>query len=318
LLARVAENVYWLSRYLERAVNTVRLINVHSNMLMDLPAIDDHDGWIPLIAINGLDEEFAKAHARANEQSVNHFLLADKENGSSLLNAFLAIGNNLRSCRDIIPKNSYEALNSLCRSVIENVADSHQLPAQRHTFLRSIEDRLLAIDASLNNGMCHDLGYVIMRIGCYLERADMTSRIIDVQSTRLSEANPTTEILAIQAQRWVSVLRSVSAHQMYRQHVRRPVNGPDTLAFLLTNNRLPRSYNFCLEHLDGCLIKLDNNEMAREAIAQLQRQLGEANLRDLANDPTNLHEFLDELQLGMLKVGAAISTTYFTLAQEPA
>ena len=202
-------------------------------MLMDLPAIDDHDGWIPLIAINGLEEEFAEKHPRANEETVTHFLLADKKNGTSLLNAFLAIGNNLRSCRDVMPKNTYEALNSLCRTVVKNVDDNYKQPAQRHAFLGAIEDRLLAIDASLNNGMCHDLGYVIMRIGCYLERADMTSRIVDVQSTRLSEANPPTEILAIQAQRWVSVLRSLSAHQMYRQHVRRPVMGPIHSPFCL-------------------------------------------------------------------------------------
>jgi len=287
-------------------------------MLMDLPSIDDHDGWIPLIAINGLDKEFAEAHTRADEQSVNHFLLADKENDSSLLNAFRAIGNNLRSCRDRMPKNTYEAINSLCRMVIEDIEEKHQHPAQRHTFLHTIEDRLMAIDASLNSGMCHDLGYLVMRIGCYLERADMTSRIIDVQSTRLSESNPATEIMAIQAQRWVSVLRSLSAHQMYRQHVRRPVNGPDTLAFLLTNKQLPRSYNFCLEHLDNCLKKLDNNQLARKAITDLQHHLGNANLRDLAGDPAKLHTFLDELQLGMLSVSAAISSTYFTPAQEPA
>lgn len=318
MLARVAENVYWLSRYLERAVNTVRLINVHSNMVMDLPTLDDHDGWIPLIAINGQDEEFAKAHPLANEQSVTHFLLADKKNSTSLLNAFLAISNNLRSCRDVMPKNTYEAINSLCRTVVNDIEKNLTLPARRHAFLRATEDQLLAIDASLNNGMCHDLGYVIMRIGCYLERADMTSRIIDVQSTRLSQANSPTEIMAIQAQRWVSVLRSLSAHQMYRQHVKRPVSGPDALAFLLTNKQLPRSYNFCLEHLDGCLRKLKNNDKVRHAITQLQRQLDNANLRDLASDPIELHTFLDGLQLGMLDVSAALSSTYFTPAQEPA
>ncbi|MFK7853439.1 MAG: alpha-E domain-containing protein [Granulosicoccus sp.] len=318
MLARVAENVYWLSRYLERAVNTVRIVNVHSNLLMDLPAIDDHDGWIPLIAINGLDEEFTATHSRANEQTVCHFLLADKENTSSLLSAFMAISNNLRSCRDVMPKDSYEAINGLCRFVIENIDSNHRQPALRQSFLRTIENRLLSIDASLNNGMCHNLGYVIMRIGCYLERADMTSRIIDVQSTRLSLNSSTSEIMAIQAQRWVSVLRSLSAHQMYRQHIRRPVNGPDTLAFLLTNKQLPRSYNFCLEHLDGCLAKMKNNTEPRNAITTLQHQLEQADLPNLARNPIELHNFLDELQLGMLNVGAAITATYFTPAQESA
>lgn len=316
MLARVAENLYWLSRYLERAENTVRVINTHSNLLMDLPNVDDHEGWIPLISINGLDEEFAEQHPQAGEQSVNHFLLAEKDNSSSLLNAFINIRTNLRSCRDIVPKVSYEAINSLCRFVINNIEDSHSLPARRQGFLRTVEERLQAIAGGMNSNMCHDLGYLIMRMGCYLERADMTSRIIDVQSTRLSAANTAPEIMAIQAQRWVSVLRSVAAHQMYRQHVRRPVNGTDTLLFLLSDKHLPRSYTFCLEHLDTCVQALENPERTQAAIRELSAQIEAAQFKQLARDPEALHEFLDNLQLGMLHVSAAISATYFPPVQD--
>lgn len=316
MLARVAENLYWLSRYLERAENTVRLINTHSNLLMDLPTVNDHEGWIPLISINGLDEEFAASHSAATELTVNHFLLADKDNPSSLLNAFIAIQINLRSCRDIVPKVSYEAINSLCRFVINNTQDSYSLPRTRQSFLSAVEGRLLAIAGSMNSNMCHDLGYLVMRMGCYLERADMTSRIIDVQSTRLSAANSTPEIMAIQAQRWVSVLRSVAAHQMYRQHIRRPVNGPDTLAFLLTNKHLPRSYTFCLEHLGDCVESLSNPDSIKSAIQSLSEQLHSADFTELARNPIELHDFLDNLQLGMLAVSAAISATYFPPVQD--
>lgn len=316
MLARVAENLYWLSRYLERAENTVRVINTHSNLLMDLPAIDDHDGWIPLISINGQDEEFSELHPRACEQTVNHFLLADTENHGSLINAFINIQANLRSCRDIVPKVSYEAINSLCRYVIKNIDQALPQPAKRQTFLRSVEERLQAIAGGMNSNMCHDLGYLLMRMGCYLERADMTSRIIDVQSTRLSAANTAPELLAIQAQRWVSVLRSVAAHQMYRQHVRRPVNGPDTLDFLLLNKHLPRSYTFCLEHLDTCVQGLRNPEKIQAAIGSLKNDIEAAELSTLARDPETLHEFLDNLQLGMLNVSAAISATYFPPVQD--
>jgi uncharacterized alpha-E superfamily protein len=139
----------------------------------------------------------------------------------------------------------------------------------------------------------------------------MTSRIIDVQSTRLSATDPTGEIMAIQAQRWVSVLRSLAAHQMYRQTVRRTVNGADTLRFLLNDRHLPRSYLFCLNHLDECLQNMSDNEQPRAAVAALTEQLGVAELHVLAHDPAQLHEYLDDLQLGMLNVGAAISATYF-------
>jgi len=311
MLARVAENIYWLSRYLERAENTVRLINVHSNLLMDLPAINDHQGWMPLISINGLDVEFAEQGLSASESSVNQFLLADRENSSSLVNAFIAIQVNLRSCRDIVPKISYESINSLCRFVIRQVDNALSHPAQRLAFLRSVEERLQAISGSLNSNMSHDLGYIIMRTGCYLERADMTSRIIDVQSTRLSPRDTSREIMALEGQRWVSVLRTLAAHQMYRQSVRRPVNGTDTLVFLLTDRHLPRSYAFCLDHLDECLQRLNDHDKPRQAVTQLRQQLVSADYPQLARDPDRLHIFLYNLQLGMLKVSAAISAAYF-------
>lgn len=320
MLARVAENIYWLSRYLERAENTVRLMHVHSNLLMDLPGLDDHQSWIPLISINGLDEEFASVHVSATETSVNHYLLADKENPSSLINDFNAIQANLRSCRDILPKISYESINSLCRLVSREVESIYAQPSSRLLFLRDVEDRLQSISGSLNSNMSHDLGYRIMRMGCYLERADMTSRVIDVQSTRLSTSNTSDELMAIQNQRWVAVLRTLVAHQMYRQQLRRPVNGTDTLAYLLSDERLPRSYQFCLDHLDDSFRKVGGSEAPRQAISALQKKLDAAVYPVLANDPDKLHEFLDDLQLGMLDVSAALSDTYFksqdTLAGE--
>ncbi len=311
MLARVAENIYWLSRYIERAENTVRLIKVHSNLLMDMPGLDEHQSWMPLISINGQDEEFAELHPEASESSVNAFLLVDKENSTSLINAFLAIQINLRSCRDILPKNSYESINGLCRLVLRQIENAHGQTSLRMKFLNTVEQRLQAISGSLNNNMSHGPAYRFMHLGGYLERADMTSRIIDVQSTRLTATTATGEIMAIQEQRWVSVLRTLAADQMYRQHVRRPVNGKDALEFLLTDKHLPRSYAFCLNHLDESMRTIGVDDKPREAIGVLKHQLSLADFNLLAGDPVALHEFLDNLQLGMLSVSAAISTAYF-------
>lgn len=311
MLARVAENIYWLSRYFERAESTVRMINAHSNLLMDLPSVDDHDGWMPLISINGQDEEFLDKFGRASEHTVINYLVADKSNPGSLINAFLAIQGNLRSCRDIVPKNVYEDINSLCRRVFEISDNIVSKPSRRHEFLRGVEGRLQAIANGLNCNMYHDLGYLIMRMACYVERADMTSRIIDVQSTRLTAKNDSNELMAIEAQRWVSVLRTLCANQMYRQHVRRPVNGPDTLAFLLTNTRLPRSYTFCLQHLAQSVKALNQSDNIVKAIDVQQNKLDSACFISLSKDPVALHNFLDDLQLGMLSVSAEIYNTYF-------
>jgi len=316
VLARVAETIYWLSRYLERAESTVRLVDVHSRMLLDFPEIEDHAGWMPLININSLDKEFTEKHGLASEENVCEFLLADRDNPASLANAFIAIQNNLRSCRDIVPRSSYEAINGACRFVSDHIDTIAGRPSQRNAFLGSVQTRLLAISGDLSSNMSHDIPFRFMRMGCNIERADMTSRIIDVQSSRLASTGTDIETMALQQQRWVAVLRTLSATQMYRQHVRRPINGLDTLGFLLHNNTLPRSYSFCIEDLNNALNLFNRHEVPRAAIDSLRTRLMSPDLASLAQQPMQLHQFIDSLQIGMQKVANAIAETYFLPPQD--
>ena len=316
MLARVAENIYWLSRYLERAENTVRLVETHSSMLLDLADQNEHSDWIPLVRINALDEEFAKRHTHASEVAVCDFLLADSENSGSLTNCFVAIHNNLRSCRDILPRSSYEAINSTCRLVKGTVLNTATTATSRNAYLSSIRTRLLAISADLDSNMCHDIAFRFMSMGRGIERADMTSRIIDVQSSRLAFYINDDENEALLQQRWVFVLRTLSALQMYRQNVRRPINGPDTLTFLLLNSKLPRSYLYCLEHLDECLTELSNHDAPRKAVETLRQRLNDQDLAMLAEQPMQLHGFIDTLQQGMQDIAVAIAETYFLPPQD--
>lgn len=316
MLARVAETIYWLSRYLERAENTVRLVDVHSRTLLDLPGVDDHAGWIPLISIHSLDKEFAEKHGQANEQNVCDFLLADKDNPSSLSNAFVAIHNNLRSCRDIVPRSSYEAINGACRFVRSQVDNISGQPNQRNAFLSSVQTRLLAISGNLSSNMSHDIAYRFMQMGCNIERADMTSRVIDVQSSRLISIGSDAETMALQQQRWVYVLRTLSATQMYRQHIRRPINGHDTLQYLLHDRHLPRSYLSCIERLNSALSMFNRHEKPRAAIDTLQKLLRSAELDEMAQQPAQLHKLIDALQLSMQDVANVIADTYFLPLQE--
>ncbi|MFK8079868.1 MAG: alpha-E domain-containing protein [Granulosicoccus sp.] len=316
MLARVAENIYWLARYLERAENTVRLIDVHSRMLLDHADIEDHAGWIPVITINALDNEFAKKYDKASESSVCSFILADEDNPGSLSNAFIAIQNNLRSCRDIVPRSSYEAINGTCRFVRQQIESATVNTNQRNAFLGSVQSRLLAISGDINSTMSHDDGYRFMRMGSQLERADMTSRIIDVQSRTRSLTPANVDNMALRQQSWVAVLRSLSAMQMYRQHVRRPVSGHDTLRFLLLDDKLPRAYTFCINHLDNTLSVFNQHEKPRAAITTLRQQLNSADLEELSQQPLQLHQHIDTLQMGLQNVATAIAETYFLPPQD--
>lgn len=316
MLARVAENVYWLGRYLERAENTLRLLDVHSRIILDLPDIEEHAGWMPIIKINSLEKSFSKKHSQASESNVCEFLLADSENPGSLLSFFNAIHFNLRTCRDIIPRSTYREINSAYRFMHEQVHVTTGTPHKRSTFMRAVQRRLLAISGELNSNMLHDIAHGFMRLGCLIERADMTSRIIDVQSSIIIATDNDDENIALQEQRWVAVLRSLSAMQMYRQHIRRPISGEDTLRFLLLNDKLPRAYLYCVDHLEKTLSPLANTDEALAATHQLRQLLESANYTELALQPMQLHYFVDVLQLSMQKVADAISNTYFLPPQD--
>ena len=310
MLARVAENVFWLSRYLERAESTARLINVHDRLLMDLPDVDRRAGWQSLVSIAGLDSTFSDRDEDASEMSVTRFLLVEKDNPGSLLNAANAIHYNLRSSRDVLPQVLYERVNDLCLGIRRGLGGCGAA-STRQRFLGDVEQKLLAIAGCMQGSLSHDVGYLLIRMGCFLERADMTSRILDVRAATLPLRPVADHFEPFDEREWMSVLRSVSAFQMYRLHVRRPINGPDVLRFLLLDDRLPRAYRFCLDHLGRCLEQLDNNREPLDALGRLQRRLLEPDTALLARDSSALHDFIDELQTGLAEVADAISGTYF-------
>jgi len=314
MLARVAENVFWLSRYLERMEITARLMNVYGRTLMDMPHVQPHEGWMPLITISGLDKPYLKHFGQANETDVTRFLIADTRNPSSLLNAAMAVKDNLRGSRDVFPRKMYEKITALVQYT-KSATDAGVTIKNRNTFLDTLESQLLAISGAVHGSLRHDQTYTFMRMACYLERADMTSRVLDVPSSAAVSATPTISPLAndiaLEHRLWTGALNSVSAMQMYRRHVRQPVNAEGCLNFLLNDKHLPGACRFCLVHLDECLEYLHHSSHARAAVDQLLLTLTHADVAQLAADADARHQFLDELQLGLLVIGKTIAKTYF-------
>ena len=114
MLARVACNLFWLNRYLQRVENTSRLIRIHANLLMDLPSANPAVSWLPLVSITGSDKEFNDLATTSDETSICNFLISDLKNPSSLASNLNIINANLRSTRDCMSTELYEAIKSLC------------------------------------------------------------------------------------------------------------------------------------------------------------------------------------------------------------
>ncbi len=311
LLARSAENLYWLARYLERAENVARLVSTHGQLLMDLPPDSSSNGWRSLVAISGDDELFDSLHDEADETNVTHFMIAEKRNPGSLVSIASAVRANLRSVRDTLPTSLYESTNELVRRMEQDAASAGNA-TRRQAYLHAVEQMLLAIAGTAEGSLSRDRAWLFLRIGCHIERADMTSRILDVRSGSLMPAGAAPGGRAGLAEReWVSVLRSLIAFRMYRLHVNRPVRGTHVLEYLLNDPDLPRAYRYCLDRIDTALHRLGAPEAPQTALDALRARMDAADLGALAIDRAGLHAFIDELQIGLSDVSAAIGKQFF-------
>ena len=229
MLSRVASNVYWLGRYLERAENTARIMNVNSNLLLDLPK-SIRLGWEPILDIITTSELFYETYKQADEASVARFIIADKNNPGSILNSLHFARENARTIREIIPREAWEQINSMYLLAKESQANSLNR-RHRYAYLNKIILMNQSITGILAGTMNHDEGYDFLRLGRNLERADMTTRIIDVRSASLLPDVEDRQAPFENIQ-WMSVLKSLTGYQMYRREMRLRIKRQDVLQFL--------------------------------------------------------------------------------------
>jgi len=306
MLSRVASNVYWMARYIERAENTARLINVNTHLLLDLPK-GIQLGWEPIIDIVSSRQEFYEHYQTADERSVVKFMVMDAKNPSSIISSLAMARENARTIRDIIPREAWEEINEQYLNAKSN-SQSVLTHRHRYDYLRAIILDAQTVTGILAGTMTHDIGYSFLRMGRNLERADMTSRIIDVRSATLLP-DVKEDLSPFENLQWVSVLKSLTAYQMYRREMRSRVRRPDVLKFLLHEEDFPRAFNHTLKTVEQCVLQLPQNEAALKLVESLHQKLLSAEPQELKQE--KLHEFIDELQLGLVKIDNCISETYF-------
>jgi uncharacterized alpha-E superfamily protein len=306
MLARVVENVYWLSRYLERAENTARIIGVNTNLLLDLPG-GIAPGWLPLVDISGNRAEFDARGTKGDERDVVHFLIAEKDNPGSICSSLSSARENARTLREILPTEAWELLNQFFADFTKELSSGLN-KRTRFEFLKRIVITLQTIGGIFDGTMNRNDAYSFMLLGRNLERADMTSRIVDVRSAQLLPAE-TPELRPFESVQWMSVLKSLSGYQMYRLKMRSRVKRADVLQFLLRDDEFPRSCQFCLTQLEASLTSLPRSEGVLEVLETAKRFIERAPLATL--DQPGLHELIDKIQLRIHGVHNGIAQIYF-------
>ncbi|MCG8537396.1 MAG: alpha-E domain-containing protein [Pseudomonadales bacterium] len=310
MLARVAETLYWMARYLERAENMARLINVNANLILDLPK-KTNIGWEPLIDITGTRANYEESYDNFEERSVMKYLIQDQDSPVSILNSLKWARENARTIRDVIPREAWEQINGLNLYAKDqlNVALSKR---GRFSYLNEIILRSQTIVGLLSGTISRDQGYVFVRLGRNLERADMTSRIIDVRSANLL-VDESLEDRPFENIQWMSVLKSLTAYQMYRQAMQARVRRSDVVKFLFQSQRFPRSILFCVQQLLRCINELPDSAEVRKSVEKLEAFLKKAELH--AYSQSMLHEFIDEIQIELNTINDQLMSQYFLSGQ---
>ena len=306
MLSRVAEHIYWMARYIERAENTARIINVNTNLVLDLPK-RIHLGWKPIIEITGSSEAFHQLYTDFDERNVIRFLATETNNPSSILQSLYMARENARTVRDIIPREAWEQINKLYLSA-KAEAQAVLTHRNRYDYLHHIILGAQTITGLLAGTMTHDEAYEFLRLGRNLERGDMTTRIIDVRSASLLP-EVSEDLSPFENIQWMGVLKSLTAYQMYRRSMRIRVRRPDVLKFLLQERQFPRALYHTLCEVESCIRNLPHGEKPLQLLEKLQRKVIRIQPEKINQD--ELHSFIDAIQLGLGKLHLRISECYF-------
>lgn len=309
LLSRVADNVYWGARYMERADDTARVVRAFTEVLLDLP-IGVASGWEPLLAVAGSRELFDAGHARTNESDVVRFLVADMANPGSVVSSIAHARENLRTTREVLPRDAWQTVNDLYLYT-QRDGESGVDRRSRARFLGRVVSEHQRLDGVLSGAMQRDEAYELWRLGQAIERADMTTRVLGVRAAALLAAPPGED--DYDEVQWMGVLRSLTGLQMYQRATRGPIDGSSVVRFLLFDRQFPRSVAGCLERARAALQRLPRSERTMPALDTLDARL--ASVPEFGGDGATLDAAMDDVQLGLSRLNEAVHDTFVRAAE---
>jgi uncharacterized alpha-E superfamily protein len=300
MLSRVADSVFWMARYIERSENVARFIDVNHNLTLELGE-ELGDQWESLIHTTGDRDLFFQRYSRASRENVLRFLSLDKANPNSILSCVASARENARTAREIISSDMWEELNRFYLLVRDGGPCDYDFFAQ---VKRASHLLIGTTDATMSHGEA----WHFARLGRLLERADKTSRIVDVKYFILlpKAADVGTTLDVVQ---WSALLRSASALEMYRRSHGRivPLKVVD---FMLLDREFPRSIRYCVGGAEDSLHAITGTpegtfgNPAEQELGRLRSELDFTSIDDII--AAGLHEFIDDVQQRLNRTGDAI------------
>jgi len=312
MLSRTADSLFWLSRYVERADNTARIIDAASRLAaMPMSYAGESNEWESALAAAGVLSAFSEHHAEATRDAVIDFLAFSSANPSSIKSSMETARNNARSVRTALTAEMWEAINAGWLEIKRFDGARMDRPTL-NKFLNRVKEACLLFDGSAYRTMLRNDVYFFSRLGVYLERADNTARILDVKYHVLLP-EPARVGGGYDYFQWSSILRSVSALTAYRWVYRESLKPWLIADLLILNEQMPRSLASCYENLTAYLDELSlvyGRQGASQRIARSMRtRLQNSEISKIFQEQ-GLHEFLTEFIADNSRLGAAISEQY--------
>jgi uncharacterized alpha-E superfamily protein len=317
MLSRVAHSLYWMSRYIERAENIARLLDVNLQFLFDFQDITHtklNTYWDSLILSTGDEELFNQLYPVADSVSVTEFLAFDLRNPASILACVYAARENARMIRDQISLEMWETINEL-HLFLKSQNTAAVWAAGPQEFFAKINRASHLFQGLTSSTYSRSEGWEFIEFGKYIERADKTTRILDVKYHILLPS--ATDVGgALDTAQWHAVLRSASALEAYRRYYVREIVAWKAAEFLIFSDSFPRSLHFCIARVDDFLRRIlgDTGTRARFPAARSSRRLL-AELQSLTISDVleqGLHEFLTGIQDALAKISEeVVNTTMF-------
>jgi uncharacterized alpha-E superfamily protein len=309
LLSRVADAVYWMARYVERAENVARSLEVNFHLQLDLPG-EGADQWQPLIQASGDAEYFGERFGVATQANTVQFLALDTGNLNSIASCLRAARENARSVRETISSEMWEQINSMYLQVNERKS----LEGSQVEFFRGVRLSCHMFQGITDSTMSHNEAWRFTCLGRQMERADKTSRLLDVKYFILLPSahyvgTPYDDL------HWAAVLKSVSGFEMYRQRHGR-ITPRDIVDFLVLDRDFPRSIHHSVCGADEALHAITGTPQgwfkceSEQALGRLRAELDFAAVDRIISD--GLHEYLDAFQAKLNRVGALLLHDFFT------
>jgi uncharacterized alpha-E superfamily protein len=316
VLSRVAECTFWMSRYLERAENTARFIEVNQNLTLEAEA-GGGPQWLPLVDTAGDRELFEELHPNPSRDDVIRFLAFEPLNPNSIFSCLARARENARTIRENITTEMWEETNTLFH-LVKHAASDRRVLRSPYQFLSRIKLASLTLIGITDATMSHGEPWHFVRLGRLLERADKTTRILDVKYYVLLP-KPAAVGTPVDVVQWSALLKSASALEMYRKSYGRiaPVKVAD---FLLLDRLFPRSVRFSLIGAEDSLHEITGTPLgtftnrAEQLLGRLRSELDYTHVSDVIE--TGMHEYIDALQAKLNDAGDAVHVTFF--AAKPA